>query len=226
MKKILLVAWILSLLSASAVFCGQTLRIERDAPEPPCYAVKGARYTAIPEKYAGYRDANGIYDVRIYEYTDALVVERKLAGNAGPGSYVALNAPFFTGKAGKYDWTSLPVKYPEGSVQDIGVKNEVFAERDKIYTVNETADGIRVVAIIPFFKQDIRGIRDEQIVVDTVTPEKMSGKTLVRRSVVPAAFRQSAGGGSNSDLVPVEAEMLTDTSYWPYPTYGELLFGV
>ena len=216
MKKLLLQVLVLSLLSASAAFCGHVILIENgkatridNAPDP-CYAAEGVKPAPVPEEYAEYKDASGIYDVRIYEYTDALVVEKMPAGYISPGMYFKLNAPFFTGKAGKYGWTSLPVKYPEGSVQDTCVKNGVYAERDKLYSAKETADGIRVIALAASFVQPSLTLRIEQVIVDTVTPDKVNGKTLVKRAVVSPMFCQSSNVRSNVDPVPTGAEMLTD----------------
>ncbi|MBP5274405.1 MAG: hypothetical protein ILO36_05670 [Abditibacteriota bacterium] len=213
MKRSLVLTAVLLLMAVSAAFCAKIGVIENgkivikgDAPDP-CFAAEGAKFEPIPEEFAEYKD--DVSDVTVYEYTDAIVIEKKTAAYTSPGLYVRIDSPFFTGKAGEYDWMQLPVKFPEGSVQDEFVKRGTYQERDRIYGVSRTGDGIRVTALIPDFVQHGPLNRDEHVVVDTVTGEKLKGKTLVMRKTSPVWFHQSANIDKASP-VPEKAELLTE----------------
>ncbi len=215
MKKLIVLTVIIFILTAAAAFCAKIgviedgkLRIVDNAPDP-CYAVEGVKFAPVPEQYAGYMDKDGVNTVRIYEYNDAVVVEKTI-DYGSPGLFVRINAPFFTGKADKYDWMSLPVKFPEDSEQDKCVKHGVYAERDKIYSVTKTDEGVRIVALITAFEQPIFTMRLEHVAVDTITPDMINGKTVILRNTVPAEFHQSSNVRTNVTPIPATAELLTD----------------
>ena len=203
-RVIALVFVIFALQAVLPVSAGET-----SVGRPGCSAVKEAKYVPLTEHYADYIDADGIYGTKVYEYTDAIIIE-KTAADFIVDVCVKVNAPFFTGKAEKHDWILLPVKFPENSEQDKYVKHGVYAERDKIYSVNNTDEGVQIVALITEFTQFSPTVRMEQIVVDTITTEKIDGKTVILRKTVPAQLSQSANVRELTTPTPAEVELLTD----------------
>ncbi|MBQ9358423.1 MAG: hypothetical protein IJT95_02640 [Abditibacteriota bacterium] len=158
------------------------------------YAVKDSHGMPMPDKYKEYLDPEQYFVATVYEYNDAVIVEKRVTDRFGD-FYIRVNADALTGEANGYKWLSL---------------SKARESRDKIYTVRTTPGGTEVVALISAFMQPSYRATEEYLVVDVIQPRKKDGKVMIMRNVVPVRYGFSDRGLAGP--VPDEATMLSDNT--------------
>ncbi|MBP5275134.1 MAG: hypothetical protein ILO36_09425 [Abditibacteriota bacterium] len=150
--------------------------------------------SALPEYLLPLLDEKEPLISDIYEYRDAILVDKQVAikGTNG-GVYIVCDSPALKGTAKGKPW--------------FGFRNGANS-REQIYSVTEKDGDSLVIALIS------RGIDEthidrEELVVDRILSEKINNKTVVIRYSVPGGFLQSHNTGHNTQI-PEWCKMLSD----------------
>ncbi len=148
--------------------------------------------SALPEYVRPLFDDKELMVSHIYEYRDAILVDKHVAVKGTGGSvYIACDSEALKGSAKDKPW--------------FGFRNE-GKSRERIYDVSEKDGCTQVIALISTGIDEVH-IEREELVIDRILEEKINDKTVVIRNSVPAGFFQSFNTGIKSPI-PEIAEMI------------------
>ncbi|MBR4748877.1 MAG: hypothetical protein IK083_04810 [Abditibacteriota bacterium] len=171
-------------------------------PFASSYLGEVADIVPVPDYCSEYQDSRDVrdpdrrYQTVVYEYDDAIIIKKDFNRSFCADKCYLVKGNALTGNAGGHPWVPL---------------HEGRFARDRIYSAEETANGVVVIAFLTDFEQsDSRYY--ELLTVDTILPDKCNGKTCILREKVPKDFWRSLNLMPRDISVPVpeKAALLTD----------------
>ena len=133
----------------------------------------------VPEYLDEYVGDTDVYQSLAVEYADAVIIEKTVRKNEKENQSISFDTAVLKDKIGKADWTGID--------KGKGSRETVYASFEK--------DGIvTVVALVSPFRK-IPMIRSERVVIDEIQSEKVMGKTVIIRYILPPEYMQSDNTG-------------------------------